>query len=96
MKRLSLLLLTVILLMHAKARNVGVGTSIPLMQLHVSSETDSTILLLEKRAPFNSGSSMGCTLKTDLIIQGQLKLLSPQSIPGAWDFLLTAIRLRKI
>ena len=57
------------------AQNTGVGTVSPEMKLHISSGTDSALLLLENTTSLNNNSNLGLYFKNGAYFTGALKAI---------------------
>jgi hypothetical protein len=76
MKKLTLPLFAICLTSAAHAQNVGVGTvTPPVLRLHVSSATDSNLLLLENRNPLGTQQLTSMYFKTGSYYTGAIKTI---------------------
>lgn len=55
------------------AQNIGIGTPAPLMKFHISSSTDTALLLFENTNPLAAGTSTGMYIRNGSYYTGAIK-----------------------
>ncbi len=68
------------------AQNIGIGTGNPSMKLHVASNTDTSLLLVDNQAVLSVGSSTGIYLKNGNRFTGALKTIGTNSVEARLAF----------
>lgn len=71
--RKAMLILSALLPLFIAAQNVGVGTVTPYMKLHVSSPSDTALLLLDNNTPLDVNTSAGIYIKNGSYFTGAIK-----------------------
>jgi hypothetical protein len=73
LKALSLLMAAVVMFLSSASQNTGIGTTNPLMNLHIRGASDSSLLILENSEALANGSNLGLYLRNGNYYTGAIK-----------------------